>query len=117
MGLLPTVVFGCLHCPRRRWMKSPARRTSGRCGRLLAALSARGHLLRVVATAARAAALAACARAAALPASARRSLGIRDGGRTRLAHALLAKALVLLVVLDAGPVVLGHLCLLCVSPM
>src|SRR5215213_2759775 len=56
----------------------------------LAALAAGGLLLSRVPAAAGAAALPALARAAALPASAGRALRVRDRGRARLAHALLA---------------------------
>src|SRR5215210_5848843 len=74
----------------------------------LAALAARGLLLSRVAAAAAAAALLALAAPTALPAPAGRAGRIRDRRRARLAHALLAKALVLLVVLDARTVVLCH---------
>src|SRR3954465_5168022 len=79
--------------------------------RALAALAAGLLLLLAVAAAARAAALAALARAAlvaVLAALLGRVGRVRDRGGARLAHALLPEALVLLVVLDAGSVVLGH---------
>src|SRR5436190_7537887 len=75
---------------------------------LLAALAAGRCLLRLVAAAAAAAALLAAAAAAALPAPARRARRVRDRGRARLAHALLAQPLVLLVVLHARSMVLCH---------
>ncbi len=79
-----------------------------RRARLLAALATRGRLLGLVAAAAAAAALLALARAAALAAAAGGALRVGDRGRARLAHALLAQALVLLVVLHARSMVLGH---------
>src|SRR4051794_20874293 len=78
--------------------------------RRLAALAPRLLLLRAVCAAARAARLLALAAAAALPALRGRVRGVRDLRRALLAHALLLEALVLLVVLDAGTVVLGHGC-------
>src|SRR3954453_17687590 len=76
--------------------------------RRLSALAARLLLLRAIAAAARAARLLALAAAAALAALRGRVRGVRDLRRALLAHALLPEALVLLVVLDAGTVVLGH---------
>src|SRR5215212_8149176 len=74
----------------------------------LAALAAGRLLLGGVAAAAAAARLPAPAAAAALAAAARGALRVRDRRCPRLAHALLAKALVLLVVLDAGSVIFRH---------
>src|SRR4051812_29271030 len=77
----------------------------------LAALAAGLPLLLSVAAAARAAALAALAGAAAvavLAALARRVRRVGDLRGALLAHALLAQPFVLLVVLDARTVVLGH---------
>src|SRR4051812_28523706 len=82
----------------------------------LAALAAGRLLLGAVAAAARAAALGALAAAAATAVLAallrcgvvRAGVGIGDGGRALLVHALLAKALVLLVVLDAGTMIFCH---------
>src|SRR5436190_19921728 len=89
-----------------------------RARRSLAALAAGGLFLSAVPTAAAAARLAAQA-ATARPAArflpallrgpvARARVRVRNGGGAALAHALLAKALVLLVVLDAGSVIFGH---------
>src|SRR5688500_8653409 len=73
----------------------------------LAALAA-GGLLLLGRAALAAVALARGARARLLAAAARGALGVRDRRRPALAHALLAEALVLLVVLDAGTVIFGH---------
>src|SRR5205814_2154474 len=53
--------------------------------------------------------LAAAAAVAVLASAAGRALRVRDRSRTALAHALLAQALVLLVVLHARTVVLSHI--------
>src|SRR3954447_5858720 len=82
----------------------------------LAALAAGRLLLRAVAAAARATALGALAAAAAAAVLAallrggvvRPGIGVCDGGRALLVHALLAQALVLLVVLDAGAMIFCH---------
>src|SRR4051794_38156466 len=76
----------------------------------LAALATGLLLLRLVAAAARAARLLALAAAAALAALGGGVRGVGDLRRALLAHALLLEPLVLLVVLDAGSVVLGHGC-------
>src|SRR5947208_758561 len=83
----------------------PSTRTKReRSAALLAALATGRGLLCLVAAASAAAALLAAAAAAALPTPARRAGRVRDRSRARLAHALLAQPLVLLVVLDAGSV-------------
>src|SRR5215207_10212823 len=83
--------------------------TPGRpLARLLAALAPGGLLLRGVAAAAASAALPALAAPAALSAPARGAGRVRDRGGPRLAHALLAQTLVLLVVFHARSVVLRH---------
>src|SRR3954447_17761521 len=76
--------------------------------RLLPALAPGRGLLGLVAAAARAARLLALAAAAALAALRRGVRGVGDLRRALLAHALLLEALVLLVVLDAGAVILRH---------
>src|SRR5205823_10430093 len=75
---------------------------------LLAALASGGRLLGLVATAARARTLPAQARSAALATPARGAGRVGNGRGAGLAHPLLPQTLVLLVVLDAGTVVLGH---------
>src|SRR5215208_735717 len=81
---------------------------SAALARLFAALAAGGLLLRLVAAAPASAAPLALAATAALATPARRARRVRDRGGPRLAHALLAQTLVLLVVLDARAVVLRH---------
>src|SRR5215218_145452 len=79
----------------------------GLVGGGLAALAA-GGLLLLARAALAAAALARRARARLLAAPARRTLRVGDRSRPALAHALLAQALVLLVVLHAGTVIFRH---------
>src|SRR3954454_17997842 len=108
--------FMCSYC-RARLVPGLTPR-GGMSAARLPALSPGRLLLSAVAAAARAARLAALAAAAAASARAlaallrrrvvRAGVRVRDGGRARLAHALLAQALVLLVVLDARSVVLDH---------
>src|SRR3977135_587797 len=76
--------------------------------RLLSPLSSSCSFLRTVAAASAAAALAALAAATALAPAAGRALRVGDRSCARLAHPLLAQAFVLLVVLDARPVILRH---------
>src|SRR3954470_9148555 len=83
------------------------RESTTRAG-LLAALATRSLLLRRIAAAAAAAACLAPAASRTLSAPARRAGRVGYCRRPRLAHPLLAQALVLFVILDAGAVIFCH---------
>ena len=87
----------------RSW---PARALAG----LLTTFAARGLLLRLVSAASAAAAAATLAAARALAALAGGTGRVRDRRRPRLTHSFLSQLLVLLVVLDAWPMIFRHLC-------
>src|SRR3954451_16754590 len=96
-----------------RWCPRRARPKPGRCKRIDAAAWRRPHLSALPAALAAALALpllgaAAAAAGLLLAALLRGARRVGDLGGALLAHALLAQTLVLLVVLDAGSVVLGH---------